>query len=284
MKVLFYLAIMIRGVKDLSKITFIGAGSMAEALIHGWITKNVVKPETITIMNRSNKERLQFFQQQYGILPLLSLDQLHEASIVILAVKPKDVKEAMKTIKSSIHPNATVLSIVAGIPISSIEEGLGKRPIARAMPNTSATIGLSATGIAFNNLITEEVRAYFLKLIEAIGIVSEVEEDQLHAITALSGSGPAYIYYLLEAFEKVGLEYGLSSDLVRSLMVQTLAGSAEMIKQVKEEPVVLRKKVTSPGGTTEAGIATLDRLEFFDCIASCIRSAEQRSRELAKGQ
>jgi pyrroline-5-carboxylate reductase len=284
MKVLFYLVKMIRGVKVLNKITFIGAGSMAEALIHGWITKNVVKPETITIMNRSNKERLQFFQQQYGIMPLLSLDQLHEASIVILAMKPKDVQEAMKAIKSSIHPNATVLSIVAGIPISSIEEGLGKRPIARAMPNTSATIGLSATGIAFNSLISEEVRAYFLELIEAIGIVSEVEEDQLHAITALSGSGPAYIYYLLEAFEKVGLEYGLSSDLVRSLMVQTLAGSAEMIKQVKEEPVVLRKKVTSPGGTTEAGIATLDRLEFFNCIASCIRSAEQRSRELAKGQ
>jgi pyrroline-5-carboxylate reductase len=284
MKVLFYLATMIRGVKEMNKIAFIGAGSMAEALIHGWMTKKVVSPETITIMNRSNKERLQFLQQQYGILPLLSLDQLQEANIVILAIKPKDVQEAMNTIKSYIHPNATVLSIVAGIPISSIEEGLGKRPIARAMPNTSATIGLSATGIAFNPLITDEGRAYFLQLIEAIGIVTEVEEDQLHAITALSGSGPAYIYYLLEAFEKVGLEYGLSSDLVRSLMVQTLAGSAEMIRQVKEEPVVLRKKVTSPGGTTEAGIATLDRLEFFNCIASCIRSAEHRSRELAKGQ
>ena len=268
----------------MNKIAFIGAGSMAEALIHGWITKNVVNPKTITIMNRSNKERLEFLQQQYGILPLMSLNQLQEANIVILAMKPKDVQEAMKTIKSYIHPNATILSILAGIPISSIEDGLGKRPIARAMPNTSATIGLSATGIAFNHLITEEVRAYFLQLIEAIGIVTEVEEDQLHAITALSGSGPAYIYYLLEAFEKVGLEYGLSSDLVRSLMVQTLAGSAEMIKQVKEEPIVLRKKVTSPGGTTEAGIATLDRLEFFNCIASCIRSAEQRSRELAKGQ
>lgn len=266
----------------MNKITFIGAGSMAEALIHGWITKNVVNPEEITIMNRSNKERLQFLQQQYGVLPLESLEQLQESNIVILAIKPKDVHDVMQTIKSFIHPDAIVLTILAGIPISTIEEGLGTRPIARAMPNTSATIGLSATGIAFNHLITEDVRAYFLKLMEAIGIVTEVEEDQLHAITALSGSGPAYIYYLLEAFEKVGLEYGLSSDLVRSLMVQTLAGSAEMIKQVKEEPIVLRKKVTSPGGTTEAGIASLDRHDFFDCIASCIRSAEQRSRELAK--
>ena len=268
----------------MNKIAFIGAGSMAEALINGWVSKNVVNPENIMVGNRSNKERLELLQKKYSVLPLDSYEQLNEANIIILAMKPKDVHEAMKTIKSSIHPNTIILSILAGISMSTIEEGLGKRPIARAMPNTSATIGLSATGIAFNHLVTEEIRAYLFKLLEAIGIVAEVAEDQLHAITALSGSGPAYIYYLLEAFEKVGLEYGLPGNLVRSLMVQTLAGSAEMINQVKEEPNVLRKKVTSPGGTTEAGIATLDRHEFFDCIASCIRSAEQRSRELAKGQ
>ena len=268
----------------MSKIAFIGAGSMAEAIIHGWTSKNVVSADNIFVINRSNKERLQLLQQRYGVIPLESLEQLHDVNIVILAVKPKDAHEVMKTIKPAIHPNAIILSILAGISISSIEECLGKRPIARAMPNTSAAIGLSATGIAFNHLVTEELRSYFFLLLEAIGIVTEVEEDQLHAITALSGSGPAYIYYLLEAFEKVGLEYGLSGDLVRSLMVQTLAGSAEMINQVKEEPNVLRKKVTSPGGTTEAGIATLDRLEFFNFIASCIRSAEKRSRELAKGQ
>ena len=268
----------------MNKIAFIGAGSMAEALINGWVSKDVVKPESIIVANRSNKKRLELLQKKYGVLPLESYEQLNDANIIILAMKPKDVHEAMKTIKSSIHPNTIILSILAGISMSTIEEGLGKRPIARAMPNTSATIGLSATGIAFNQLVTEEIRAYLFKLLEAIGIVAEVAEDQLHAITALSGSGPAYIYYLLEAFEKVGLEYGLPGNLVRSLMVQTLAGSAEMINQVKEEPTVLRKKVTSPGGTTEAGIATLDRHEFFDCIASCIRSAEQRSRELAKGQ
>jgi len=268
----------------MNKIAFIGAGSMAEALINGWVSKDVVKPESIMVANRSNKERLELLQKKYGVLPLESYEQLNEADIIILAMKPKDVHEAMKTIKSFIHPNTIILSILAGISMSTIEDGLGKRPIARAMPNTSATIGLSATGIAFNQLVTEEIRAYLFKLLEAIGIVAEVAEDQLHAITALSGSGPAYIYYLLEAFEKVGLEYGLPGNLVRSLMVQTLAGSAEMINQVKEEPSVLRKKVTSPGGTTEAGIATLDHHEFFDCITSCIRSAEQRSRELAKGQ
>ena len=204
--------------------------------------------------------------------------------MIILAMKPKDVQEAMRMISPYLHPSTSILSILAGISIDTIEQGLGSRPIARAMPNTSATIGLSATGISFNSLVDPSAKERFLSLLNAVGLVMEVEEDQLHAITALSGSGPAYLYYLIEAFENVGAEFGLQKDVVRALMAQTLAGSAAMLTYGKEEPEVLRRKVTSPGGTTEAGIAALDRMNFTESIAACIRSAEQRSRELAKGQ
>lgn len=268
---------------NMDKIFFIGAGSMSEALIQGWIKKEVVEPKKIVVSNRSNLDRLKLLRNTYGVEILANYDELQSAEMIILAMKPKDVHEAMKVISPYLHPSTSVLTILAGISIETIEKGLGARPIARAMPNTSATIGLSATGISFNSLVDASTKERFLTLIEAVGLVMEVEEDQLHAITALSGSGPAYLYYLIEAFEKVGEEFGLPKDVVRALMAQTLAGSAAMLKFVKEEPEVLRRKVTSPGGTTEAGIATLDRMNFSESIAACIRSAEQRSRELAKG-
>lgn len=267
----------------MDKIFFIGAGSMSEALIQGWIKKEVVESKKIAVSNRSNLDRLQFLRNMYGVEILTNYAELQTAEMIILAMKPKDVQEAMRAISPYLQPSTSVLTILAGISIETIEQGLGTRPIARAMPNTSATIGLSATGISFNSLVDTSSKERFLSLLEAVGLVIEVEEDQLHAITALSGSGPAYLYYLIEAFEKVGEEFGLSKDVVRALMTQTLAGSAAMLKIGDEEPEVLRRKVTSPGGTTEAGIATLNQMNFTDSIAACIRSAERRSRELAKG-
>lgn len=266
----------------MDKVYFIGAGSMSEALIQGWIKNKVVKPSKIVVSNRSNQERLTYLQKKYGIEILNDFNELQTAEMIILAMKPKDVIEAMQAISPYLNSSTTILSVIAGISIDTIESGLGSRPIARAMPNTSATIGLSATGISFNYLVDASTKTRFVSLLEAVGLVIEVEEDQLHAITALSGSGPAYLYYLIEAFEKVGEEFNLSNKVVRALMAQTLAGSAAMLQYGNEEPEALRRKVTSPGGTTEAGIATLDRMNFTECVAACIRSAEQRSRELAK--
>lgn len=268
----------------MQKITFIGAGSIAEALIHGWIENKVVPCESIYISNRSNKERIQELTTKYGVQFLQNFTELQDADLIILAMKPKDARLAMDAIKPYISADTAVLSVLAGISIETIEEHLGSRPVARVMPNTSATIGMSASGIAFNALVTDIQRKLYTQMLEAIGIVIEVEEDKLHAVTALSGSGPAYLYYLLEAFERVGAEFGLTKEIVRKLMVQTIAGSAEMINTVMEEPEVLRKKVTSPGGTTEAGIKALESMNFNEAISSCIRSAEKRSRELAKGE
>ncbi|MEG0385106.1 MAG: pyrroline-5-carboxylate reductase [Solibacillus sp.] len=268
----------------MKKIIFIGAGSMAEALIHGWVENKVVNPSAIYVSNRSNKDRLQQLVTNYGIKQLSTYEELSDADLIILAMKPKDAKEAMNKLQPFISSDAAILSVLAGISIETIEQHLGQRAIARVMPNTSATIGMSASGIAFNTLVSDKQRDLYRQLLEAVGIVIEVAEDKLHAVTALSGSGPAYLYYLLEAFERVGAEFGLSKEIVRQLMVQTIAGSAEMMKTGKDEPEVLRRKVTSPGGTTEAGIRALEAMQFNEAIASCIRSAETRSRELARGE
>lgn len=268
----------------MQKLVFIGAGSIAEALIHGWIKNDVVPRENIYVKNRSNVQRLHELKERFGVHILEQLEDLSDADLVILAMKPKDAKAAFETIAPYLSENTAILSVLAGISMETIEKALGARPIARVMPNTSAAIGMAASGISFNEYVTEEQKALYLQLLEAIGIVIEVEEEQLHAITALSGSGPAYLYYLLEAWEKIGTEFGLSKEVVRKLMVQTIAGSAMMLQQIKEEPEVLRKKVTSPGGTTEAGIKALESYKFTEAIFACIKNAEARSRELAKGE
>lgn len=256
---------------------------MAEALIQGWIKQKVFSPQEIYVTNRSDKERLHFLQETYSIHCMFDQAIYRQADLIILAMKPKDAIAAMRELKPKIAPQSAILSILAGIGIGTITELLGSRPVARVMPNTSATIGMSASGIAFNNEVSTAQRILFLQLLEAVGSVIEVDEDQLHAVTALSGSGPAYIYYLMEAFERVGTEVGLSKDTVRLLMTQTLAGTAEMLKQSVEEPDVLRKKVTSPGGTTEAGIQALEQYQFNEAIEACIKEAEARSRSLANG-
>ncbi|HWK23841.1 MAG TPA: pyrroline-5-carboxylate reductase [Ureibacillus sp.] len=268
----------------MEKILFVGAGSMAEALMQGWVEQKVIPSENIYVTNRSDQEKLLILKEKYGVNILENNEDIREMDLIILAMKPKDVQSAMERIQPHISKDASILSVLAGIAIHTIEDGLGKRPIARVMPNTSATIGMSASGIAFNEQVNEQQKVLYLQMLEAVGIVIEVEEDKLHAVTALSGSGPAYLYYLLEAWEAVGTEFGLTKEVVRKLMVQTIAGSAAMLQSVKEEPTVLRKKVTSPGGTTEAGINALESNHFNEAIYACIKSAEARSRELAKGQ
>lgn len=267
----------------MKNIAFIGAGSMAEAIISGWVQNGSFEKENIYVKNRSDINRLLSLKETYGVQILTDLEKLQKMDLIVLAMKPKDARNAMEAIRPYIGNETKILSVLAGISIKTITDGLGMRPVARVMPNTSATIGMSASGISFNELVDDETKQIFLNLLQAIGIVIEVEEDQLHAITALSGSGPAYIYYLIEAFEQVGTQYGLPKEVVRNLMVQTVAGSASMLSLGKDEPAELRRKVTSPGGTTEAGIRALDQNQFKETIAACVESAEKRSRELANG-
>ena len=264
-------------------IVFVGAGSMAQAMIHGWMKEATVAPENVFVMNKSDRKKLTSLNETYGVQVVSeNKEVLKKADLIILAMKPKDVQAGMQAVAPYLSKTAVVLSILAGVPITTIAQGLSERPIARCMPNTSATIGMSASAVAWNGLMTQTDKEEILKLLGTIGSVIEVEEDQLHVITALSGSGPAYVYYFVEAFEKAAVASGLDQQIARNLLVQTLAGSAEMLKQPSDSPSTLREHVTSPGGTTEAGIQALQEKGFIDMLGSCLNEAESRSRELGK--
>lgn len=267
----------------MEKIIFVGAGSMAEAIISGLVTKSVVPSKNIFVMNKADDQRLLQLQEKYGI-SIVSPDrkELGVADLVVLATRPQDIHQAMLGIQSLLNDKAAILSVIAGVKIATIEQVLGSRPIARSMPNTSATIGKSATGIAFNTAVHEQLKEQMGTLLEAIGLVKYVEEDALHTVTALSGSGPAYIYYLVEAFEEAAVAQGLPKDAARELIVQTLDGATSMLQETKEEPAVLRENVTSPNGTTFAGLEALKAGHFKELIGNCIDEANKRSKELAE--
>lgn len=265
----------------MKSIVFVGAGSMAEAIVAGIVEHDVMRADQVYVMNKSDDERLREMNEKYGVTIVCPEKRaLKDADMIVLATKPKDIQQAMQDIAPLLNDEAAVLSVIAGVSIETMENGLGKRPIARSMPNTSATIGKSASGVAFNRFVDESFRAHILHLLGSIGIVKEVEEDELHAVTALSGSGPAYIYYMVEALEEAAIANGLTKDVARDLIVQTVEGAAAMLKQTGGEPAALRNNVTSPGGTTEAGLRALEERLFKEAISACITRAEARSREL----
>lgn len=271
----------LKGWMVMGKIVFVGAGSMAEAIIAGILTNEVLPANDVYVMNKSDDERLAYMQRTYGVsLVCQERKALKEAELIVLATKPKDVQQAMQDIVKYLNDDIAVLSVIAGVAIETIQNGLGSRPIARSMPNTSATIGMSASGVSMNAKVDPHMRERILDLLSSIGVVKEVGEDELHTVTALSGSGPAYVYYMVEALEEAAIAKGLSNEVVRELVIQTFEGAAAMLRQTGEDPKLLRKNVTSPGGTTEAGLKALESRLFKETIQECINSAERRSREL----
>lgn len=266
----------------MNRILFYGAGSIAEAIIHGLAQKSFILNEHIFVTNKQNKEKIESLHTTYGVTPVENLqDAVKQSDLIILAMKPKDVAEALEAIQTAIQPHTPILSIVAGYSMASIANIVQDRPLIRMMPNTSAQIGQSTTGVAFNNAVSTIVKKEIMMLLQTFGTVVEVDEDQLHAVTALSGSGPAYFYYVVEAMKEAGLAHGLSNDIVDQLIVETMAGAAEMLKTVDEEPDVLRKKITSPGGTTAAGIDALQQFNVKQAFINCVHAAEKKSRDLA---
>jgi pyrroline-5-carboxylate reductase len=270
-------------VKRETTITFIGAGSMAEALISG-MTKTLYQPEQIIVTNRCNQKRLEYMKETYGVRIETNKEKaVKEADIVILAMKPKDAAEGITSIAPMIGEHQLIISVLAGVTTETIVSLIGKNvAVIRAMPNTSATIGQSATAISQGHFATEAHLAIAKTLFETVGIVTVVPEHDLHAVTGLSGSGPAYVYYLVEAMEKAAEEIGLDRTVAKELILQTIIGAAQMLQTTNKHPSILRKEVTSPGGTTEAGIQVLERYRYQEAVVACIKRATERSEELGK--
>lgn len=266
----------------MTKIAFIGAGSMAEAIIAGLIENKLLKGQQIFITNRSNRARLTELQNNYGITPTYDTTELlKDAEIVILAMKPKDAEAAIQDMKEKITNEMLIVSVLAGVSIASIETFAQQAlPVVRAMPNTSAAIGHSATALAANQLVTEAQKQQLTTMFETIGLATFVKEEQLDAITGLSGSGPAYIYYVVEALEKAAAEIGLEKEVAKQFIVQTLLGAGEMLKQSPKSAQQLRHDVMSPGGTTEAGIRVLEAHNVEEAFIACVKEATAQSKRL----
>lgn len=263
-------------------ITFLGAGSMAEAIIAGLVSKEIVKPEQIIATNFSNHAKLESLKQTYGIRTMSDRGAaVKAADIVILAMKPKQVKEAISDIRIFTNPSQLFVSVLAGISTSYIENLLGHEAgVIRTMPNTSAKVGASATALSKGMTSSNLQLAQVSELFEAVGTVTVVAEEKLDAVTGLAGSGPAYFYFLVEAMEDAAIESGLSHEEASALITQTILGVGKRLESTTKTARELYQEVMSPNGTTEAGINVLREHDGQGIMKKAVNRAITRSKEL----
>lgn len=264
------------------RIGFIGAGSMAEAIVRGLLATGF-PPERILLTNRSRRERLYELREKWGVE--VTLDKaflVNWSDILILAVKPKDMAEVLAENGQLAREEQLVLSVAAGITTRFIESNLmGQVPVVRAMPNTSTVVQESATALALGRWAKEKEAVLAGAIFGAVGQVLMVQEKDLDAVTGLSGSGPAYVYRMIEAMIEAGTQVGLTQTVARELAVQTVLGAAKMLRETGEDPAALRHRVTSPGGTTLAGLQALEERGFPAAIRAAIERATHRAGEIA---
>ncbi len=267
---------------DMQHIAFLGAGSMAEALISGMLREDVISSNRIIATNRSNQERLDNLKRNFSIQITQNKEELMKSgTIIFLAMKPKDVLEGLNGIKKFVRKDHLFISLLAGVSSQTIMNILEQEvPIVRAMPNTSAFIGKSSTALATGEFANTHHLEVASMLLQTVGTITTVTEEQLHAVTGLSGSGPAYIYYVVESMLEASHDLGLDTNIAMELIIQTVVGAAGMLQQTKLNPALLRKKVTSEGGTTEAGIKTLEQYHYKQAMIDCIKQATKRSIEM----
>lgn len=270
----------------MSKIGFIGAGNMAEAIIKGIIDTHIYHPEDI-IISDVRKERLDELCERYNITFMGNCQLAQSVDILILSVKPQNMNDVLVEIKSSIGKDTLAVSIAAGITTDAICKTLGSSSVIRVMPNTPALIGQGSAVLYAAKSAKQrlgEVERIFL----AVGLVAEVEDEKLlDAVTAVSGSGPAYFFLLMEEMIKTAVKLGLDKGLAEKLVLQTAKGAALLAierEKTGEKPETLRKKVTSPGGTTEAALKVFSKYDFEKIVNEALAAAAERSKELSGGK
>ncbi|MFN0253296.1 MAG: pyrroline-5-carboxylate reductase [Kofleriaceae bacterium] len=265
-------------------IGFIGAGNMAEALIRGLVRGNHVAPKQV-LASAPRRERLDELEKQYGIYVTKDNREIaRSSSVVVLSVKPQIMDKVLAEISDQLKPGTLVVSIAAGVDTESIETAVpdGVR-VVRAMPNTPALVSAGATAISPGKHASEVDLATARALFEAVGIAVVLEEYHLDAVTGLSGSGPAYIFLILEALADAGVKVGLSRRNAQRLAAQTVMGSAKMLLETDEHPGRLKDMVTSPGGTAIAGLHTLEEGGLRTTLINAVETATKRARELGRG-
>ncbi len=264
------------------KITFIGPGVMAEAMIAGLLRKKLAQPEDITVSG-PREERSEQLHEKYGIKTTTdNTSAASRADVVVLSVKPQRLSEVMKGLKG-IQPEALVISIIAGANIKKIGTGLKHKAIVRSMPNTPGQIGEGITVWASSKEVTEEQQETARAILGALGDEVFVEDESyLDMATALSGSGPAYVFLFTEALIDAGVHMGFPRRISEQLVLQTIKGSVSFYHQAERHPATLRNQVTSPGGTSAEALYYLEKAGFRTAISRAVWAAYQRSLELGK--
>jgi pyrroline-5-carboxylate reductase len=264
-------------------IAVLGAGKIGEALVSGLVSSRWSEPTEIVATAR-DEARLARIAERYGVRTTLSnRNAVDGAPIVVIAVKPQDIEELLGEIHGAIAPSQTVLSVAAAITTALIESHLATGvPVVRAMPNTAVTVHEGMAGIAAGSHAREEHLVQAEAVLAALGRSVRVPEDHLDAVTALSGSGPAYFALLAESMIEAGILLGLGREISTDLVVQTMLGTAKLLRDEKMHPVELREMVTSPGGTTIAAIRELEQAGVRAAFLNAIQAAMDRSKELAE--
>ncbi|HEX8322393.1 MAG TPA: pyrroline-5-carboxylate reductase [Tepidisphaeraceae bacterium] len=268
-------------------LAFLGAGNMAEAIARGLLGPGGVSPEKLAASDVS-AERRAFFQNTLKIKSFEhNADAARDASAILLATKPQQVDAALAGLGTTMGEQTLVISIMAGVSTRTIETALGGgRPwrVVRTMPNTPVLVGQGAVALAPGQFATKADLAAARRFFEPAAVVIDTVEDKLDAVTALSGSGPAYVFYLIEQMTAAGVELGLTLEQSDLLAKQTVLGSATMAKTATEPPAELRRRVTSPNGTTQAAIEFMESAGVGTSIRGAIRAACERSIELGKSR
>jgi len=270
------------------KIAFIGGGTMGEAMVKCILTRKVAEPQDIVVSDVSAWRR-EWLNKEYRVSTLADNAKVIEgADLIVLAVKPQDLSQAMEEIKN-LSPKQVVLSIVAGASLSSLCQGLNHRSVIRAMPNMPAQIGQSMTVWTATAGVGQEQKQMAQRLLSSLGEeIYVAEERYLDMATALSGSGPAYVFLFIEAFIDAGVYIGLPRSISQKLVTQTILGSVHTLQETGKHPAELRNMVTSPGGTTAEALLQLEkgnlRSSILEAIAAAYEKAKRLSISFSKGE
>jgi len=267
------------------KVSFIGGGNMGEAILSLLISKKVVLANGICV-GEAIDARCEYLRDKYGVDTKTSnAEAIAGADVVVLAVKPQTLPQVLPDLAGRLKPSQLVMSIIAGAKIATLSAGLKHDRIVRVMPNTPAQIGEGMSVWTATPTVTGRQRQWAARILKNIGDEIFVpDEDVLDAVTAVSGSGPAYFFLFVEALIDAAVETGLDRDMARKMVLQTMLGSGHLIEKSGRTPAELREMVTSKGGTTAAALAVFEQGDFRGLVKQAIAAAHRRARELGQSQ
>jgi pyrroline-5-carboxylate reductase len=270
------------------RVCFLGTGSMGGAVLDGLLTAGhqpaLVSTTTKTEQSAANLRARGLSALAVDTAPDANLLLAADADLIVLGVKPYQILELLAQLNGNIGKNAVVISMAAGIEIASMAQALPDHPnLIRTMPNTPALVGLGVTGLAAAETASAEAIAVATELFTAVGSVVQVPEDKINALSAISGSGPAWVYFIMEQWEAIAQDQGFSAEDSKVLVRETFAGASALLAAGDLEPRELRRRVTSPGGTTEQLIAALERADLLSTFERATEAAIARATEIARG-